>query len=71
MTRILCVLSFLRAKQKVTHVDFFSFFEKGKPITEQIYVHAKVMLVDDRIALIGSANFNDRSMVWQSLSLSL
>lgn len=32
-------------------------------VTEQIYVHAKTMIVDDRIAIIGSANINDRSML--------
>lgn len=31
-------------------------------VTEQIYVHSKLIIVDDRIALIGSANINDRSM---------
>lgn len=30
--------------------------------SEQVYVHSKVMIVDDNIALIGSANINDRSM---------
>ncbi|KAG7753340.1 hypothetical protein KL911_002733 [Ogataea haglerorum] len=30
--------------------------------TEQLYVHAKTMVVDDRIAIIGSANINERSM---------
>jgi phosphatidylserine/phosphatidylglycerophosphate/cardiolipin synthase-like enzyme/Ca2+-binding EF-hand superfamily protein len=29
----------------------------------QIYVHSKLMIVDDRYAVIGSANINDRSMV--------
>ncbi len=33
------------------------------PTTEQIYVHSKVMIVDDRLTIIGSANINDRSMV--------
>jgi phospholipase D1/2 len=33
------------------------------PMTEQIYVHAKTMIVDDRFAIIGSANINDRSML--------
>lgn len=33
----------------------------GNAVTEQIYVHSKLMIVDDRIALIGSANINDRS----------
>ncbi|KAI9090213.1 hypothetical protein DFS34DRAFT_654206 [Phlyctochytrium arcticum] len=32
-------------------------------VTEQIYVHAKVMIVDDKCALIGSANINDRSLM--------
>ena len=27
-----------------------------------IYVHAKMMVVDDKVAIIGSANINDRSM---------
>ena len=31
-------------------------------VTEQIYVHSKLMIVDDRYALIGSANINDRSL---------
>jgi phospholipase D1/2 len=34
-----------------------------KPVTEQIYVHAKMMIVDDRDVIIGSANINDRSML--------
>lgn len=29
----------------------------------QVYVHSKVMIVDDRIALIGSSNINDRSLL--------
>lgn len=32
-------------------------------VTEEIYVHTKLMIVDDRIAIIGSANINDRSML--------
>ena len=35
----------------------------GQPATELIYVHSKLMIVDDRICLIGSANINDRSML--------
>eukprot|EP01001_Neometanema_parovale_P000796 NODE_108_length_3325_cov_82.696127_g100_i0.p1 GENE.NODE_108_length_3325_cov_82.696127_g100_i0~~NODE_108_length_3325_cov_82.696127_g100_i0.p1 ORF type:complete len:1018 (+),score=151.08 NODE_108_length_3325_cov_82.696127_g100_i0:143-3196(+) len=31
--------------------------------TEQIYVHAKLLIVDDRLVICGSANLNDRSMV--------
>jgi phospholipase D1/2 len=32
-------------------------------LTEQIYVHSKLMIVDDLYALIGSANVNDRSLL--------
>lgn len=32
-------------------------------VTEQIYVHSKLMIVDDRYALLGSANINDRSLL--------
>ncbi|KAF9910454.1 Phospholipase D1 [Linnemannia zychae] len=32
-------------------------------ITEQVYIHAKMMIVDDRVAIIGSANINERSML--------
>lgn len=31
-------------------------------VTEQIYVHSKLLIVDDRVAIVGSANVNDRSM---------
>lgn len=33
----------------------------GRPVTEQIYVHSKLFIVDDRVAVIGSNNINDRS----------
>ena len=29
--------------------------------TEQVYIHAKICIVDDRLAIIGSANINERS----------
>ena len=32
-------------------------------VTEMIYVHSKVLIVDDRALVIGSANINDRSLV--------
>jgi phospholipase D1/2 len=31
-------------------------------ITEQIYVHTKMLIVDDAVAIIGTANINDRSL---------
>jgi phospholipase D1/2 len=35
----------------------------GTVRSEQLYVHSKAMIVDDHVAIIGSANINDRSMV--------
>jgi phospholipase D1/2 len=35
----------------------------GNFVTEQIYIHSKMMIVDDRYALVGSANINDRSLM--------
>ena len=35
----------------------------GQPQTEMIYIHSKVMIVDDTHFIIGSANINDRSML--------
>jgi phospholipase D1/2 len=35
----------------------------GQPATEQVYIHSKMMVVDDEVAIIGSANINDRSML--------
>lgn len=34
-----------------------------EPITELIYVHSKLMIVDDKIVICGSANINDRSLI--------
>lgn len=33
------------------------------PMSEMIYIHSKVMIVDDTHIIIGSANINDRSML--------
>eukprot|EP01017_Pseudomicrothorax_dubius_P016275 TRINITY_DN1847_c0_g1_i1.p1 TRINITY_DN1847_c0_g1~~TRINITY_DN1847_c0_g1_i1.p1 ORF type:complete len:340 (-),score=72.91 TRINITY_DN1847_c0_g1_i1:82-1101(-) len=33
-----------------------------EPVTEMIYIHSKLLIVDDEIAVCGSANLNDRSM---------
>jgi len=50
--------------------DYIGFFAlrnwallNNVPVTEQIYVHAKLMIVDDRIVITGSSNINDRSML--------
>ena len=54
-------------KEKVDdYIVFYSLRTHGmikdKPVTELIYIHSKLMLVDDEYAIIGSANINDRSM---------
>jgi phospholipase D1/2 len=36
---------------------------KNTPKTEIIYIHSKLMIVDDRFMIIGSANINDRSLL--------
>ena len=33
------------------------------PVSDMIYIHSKLMIVDDRSVIIGSANINDRSML--------
>lgn len=51
------------------YIQFYSLRQWGRLgprktlVTEQLYIHAKCMVVDDRIALIGSANINERSML--------
>ena len=37
----------------------------GALVTEIIYVHSKLMIIDDRMAICGSANINDRSLLGQ------
>lgn len=50
------------------YIQFFSLRKWGiigpdrTVVTEQLYIHAKTMIVDDRAAIIGSANINERSM---------
>ena len=40
----------------------------GKPVTNQIYIHSKMLIADDNTVIIGSENINDRVRV---LRLSL
>ncbi|GAA5896328.1 uncharacterized protein JCM6883_006870 [Sporobolomyces salmoneus] len=37
--------------------------ERNAYVTEQCYIHSKLMIVDDRRVIIGSANLNDRSQL--------
>ncbi|KAL7080895.1 hypothetical protein ACP275_14G006500 [Erythranthe tilingii] len=52
--------------------DFISFYglrtygrlyDGGPVASSQVYVHSKIMIIDDRTTLIGSANINDRSLL--------
>ncbi|XP_031486451.1 phospholipase D zeta 1-like isoform X2 [Nymphaea colorata] len=52
--------------------DYISFYglrsygrlgDHGPLATSQVYVHSKLMIVDDRAVLVGSANINDRSLL--------
>lgn len=60
-----------RKLKKIPNIDdylyFFSLRTHGtlnkKPVTEIIYIHSKLMIIDDRIAILGSANINDRSLM--------
>ena len=49
------------------YISFFSLrnhdIVNGIPTTEIIYIHSKLMIVDDKQVIIGSANINDRSML--------
>lgn len=48
------------------YIKFYSLRSHGMiydtPHTEILYVHSKLMVVDDWKAIIGSANINDRSL---------
>lgn len=64
---------FARCKAKgidpENYIRFYSLRQWGKIgprkclTTEQLYIHAKCMIVDDRSVIIGSANINERSML--------
>ncbi|TPX12237.1 uncharacterized protein E0L32_007123 [Thyridium curvatum] len=51
------------------YIQFFSLRQWGRInhgtvlTTEQLYIHAKTIIIDDRVALIGSANINERSLL--------
>ncbi|KAJ1914353.1 hypothetical protein IWQ60_008842 [Tieghemiomyces parasiticus] len=48
----------------LTEQDIFGNIEMLKQIvTEQVYIHCKLLIVDDRRVIMGSANINDRSML--------
>ena len=51
------------------YIEFYALRQWGRIgptkslTTEQLYIHAKCMVVDDRAVIIGSANINERSML--------
>lgn len=68
-TSILDNLNTLLGPKTQDYISFYGLrsygrlFEDGPIATSQIYVHSKLMIVDDRIAVIGSSNINDRSLL--------
>ena len=65
------LMEILKADQNIKNPkDYINFYGlrnhstmQGVPKTEQIYVHSKLMIVDDEKVVMGSANINDRSML--------
>jgi phospholipase D1/2 len=49
------------------YIGFFSLRSWGvinnKVVSDQVYIHDKLLIVDDRVVVVGSANVNDRSML--------
>ncbi|CAN8260345.1 unnamed protein product [Cochlearia groenlandica] len=68
-TSILDNLNTLLGPKTQDYISFYGLrsygrlFEDGPIATSQIYVHSKLLIVDDRIAVIGSSNINDRSLL--------
>lgn len=66
------IFGLLKARvPEITVEDYFEVFSlrnwgvmrHHQVVSDQIYIHAKVMIVDDRVMIVGSANINDRSML--------
>lgn len=47
---------------KADHADRFKIYSPVTTLGAPIYVHAKVMIVDDRFLKVGSSNMNNRSL---------
>ncbi|CAF3676974.1 unnamed protein product [Rotaria sp. Silwood1] len=65
-------VSFFKRLEKacIPPKDYINFFAlrnhdilMDRLVTEIIYVHSKLMIIDDRMAICGSTNINDRSLV--------
>ncbi|CAG0903669.1 unnamed protein product [Darwinula stevensoni] len=64
------LLSRLRAAGIQDHSQYINFFSlrtfkrlQRSVVTELIYIHSKLMIVDDETVILGSANINDRSLL--------
>ena len=61
----------LKSDSNIVNVeDYISFYSlrnhgeiRGLPVTEIVYIHSKLMIVDDEFVIMGSANINDRSLL--------
>ncbi|CAK9166850.1 unnamed protein product [Ilex paraguariensis] len=66
---ILYSLNALLGPKTYDYISFYGLrtygrlFDGGPVVTSQVYVHSKVMIIDDRISLVGSSNVNDRSLL--------
>ena len=68
---VMSIMEQLSKDKNIKHPeDFISFYSlrnhaflNGKPVTEMVYIHSKLMIVDDDIVIVGSANINDRSLL--------
>ena len=52
----------LEAANLKDHLHFFCLGNKQGAFRNMVYVHSKMMIVDDRFIILGSANLNQRSM---------
>jgi len=54
-------------KNPLEYIQFYGLRNHGMlgntPVTEIVYVHSKLMIVDDDVVIMGSANINDRSQL--------
>lgn len=57
---------FVKALMDVDHENRFRIFHALNDAGNDIYIHAKVVIVDDRIVRVGSSNMNNRSLGFDS-----
>nr|WCC59855.1 phospholipase D2 ScoTox-alphaI [Hottentotta saulcyi] len=57
----------LEISDPISYISFYGLRNystlNDKLVTELVYVHSKLMIVDDQFVIIGSANINDRSLL--------